>query len=122
MSIHQKLFVLATVLSIVLPAAAAERVIDLTDSSCSDQVEMTMGPSHVLLARGRIDAVAVTPFVPMPKQSRKMLPETVSFSDDGRTMRWLYSTLAEKRIFATYTAPRRGRPAELRINVRLSLL
>lgn len=122
MSIHKNLFVLAAVLSILSPAAAARCTSDLFDSICNDQVKLAVIPTHIMLARGRIDDVAVTPFVATPKQSKKMVQESATFSEEGSTMRWLYSTIADKGVFAMYTSPQRGRPAELRVTVRLSLL
>jgi hypothetical protein len=122
MSIRKNLFVLTAVLSILSPAAGAQCATDLTDSICFDQVKLAVTPTHVLLARGRIDDTPRTPFVLPPKQPKKMVPESGAFSQEGSTMRWLYSTIADKRVFAMYTGPQRGRPAELRVTVRLSLL
>lgn len=122
MSIHKNLFVLAAVLSILSPAAAAQCTIDLTDSICNDQVKLAVIPTHVTLARGRIAEVAVPPLVATRKQSKTIVRESATFSEEGGTMRRLYSTIADKRIFAMYTSQQRGRPAELRVTVRFSLL
>ena len=106
----------------MLPAAAAECTPDPTETICGDQVRLVMHPTRSLVAHSRIADVAATPLLTPSKQPPKMLAESVRFSGESSTMRWLYSTVAEKRIFAIYTGPKRGLPAELRITVRLSLL
>jgi hypothetical protein len=122
MSSYKNLFLFGSVLFFLLPATAAECAPDLAINSCTDQVKLVMNPTGTLLAQGRIDDVWAAPFLPPSRPVGKMLPESASFSEEGSTMRWLYSTVAEKRIFTMYTGPQRGRPAELRITVRLSLL
>jgi hypothetical protein len=122
MSIHKTFFVIVAVLSFRVPAAAAEYTPGLTKTSCSDQVQLPMSPTRVLLAHIRIDDVAATPFAWSSRQPSKIFQESASFSEEGSTLRWLYSSVAAKRIFAMYTGPQRSRPAELRIAVRLSLL
>lgn len=122
MSIYKKHFVFAAALSILMPAAAAECMPDLANTSCNDQVKLAMNPARVLLAHSRIDDVEVTPHAVSRRQPTGILPESARLSQEGSTMRWLYSTVAKKRIFAMYTGPQRGRPAELRITVRFSLL
>lgn len=122
MSIHKNPLFLAAVLSIFSPAAAAQCTTDLTNSFCNDQVKLAVIPTHLILTRGGMENVPVTPFVATPKQSKKAVQESASFSEEGSTMRWLYSTIGHKRVFAMYISPQRGRPAELRVTVRVSLL
>ena len=121
MNIHTNHFALAGVLSLLLPTAAAACTPDLTNISCSDQVKRAMNLTQALVAQIRIHDVPATPLFPQSRQPSKILPESASFSEEGTTMRWIYSTVAEKRIFAMYNGPQRGRPAELRVTVRLSL-
>jgi hypothetical protein len=122
MNVYKKLLGLAAVLSFLLPAAAAECTPELDKATCRDQVKVAMVTTRSLLGDDRIDRDVATPLSLPFKQPTKMLRQSVGFSEQGSTMRWLYSTVATKRVFATYTGPQRSRPAELRITVRLSLL
>lgn len=121
MSIYKQAIVTAAVLSFLLPADAAECAPDLDEVNCADQVKVTLNSMRILVATSHIDDQG-SPLSPSPTRSNKVLLENGRFSEEGSAMRWLYSTVTEKRFLAMYTGAQRGRPAELRIRVRLSLL
>lgn len=65
-------------------------------------------------------ALKTAPALPAPTTSRRngIVDSGTRFSPESSAVRWLYSTVADKRTFISYLNLQRGKPAELHVAVR----
>lgn len=114
-----KAFLLAAVATLQ-PAAASEITPDADDVGLAEHVAIAMQPRYQHLVVLAPEPVPVLHAHAISRPHR-VLSDFARFSASGAAVRFLYSAVADKRAFISYSPLQRGRPAELRVAVRISL-
>jgi hypothetical protein len=114
-----KALLLATAVTLQ-PAAASENTSHVDDVGLAEHVAVAMQSRYQ-------HSVALAP-EPVPvlqahatSRPHRVLSDFARFSASGAAVRFLYSAVADQRTFISYSPSQRGRPAELRVAVRISL-
>jgi len=114
-----KAFLLAAVATLQ-PAAASEIIPDADDVGLAEHVAVALQSryQHSIALASEPAPVLQTHAISRP---HRVLSDFARFSAGGAAVRFLYSVVADKRTFISYSPSQRDRPAELRVAVRISL-
>lgn len=111
---------LITAVATLQPAAASEITSNADDVGLAEHVAVAMQPHYQHLVALAPEPVPVLHARAISRPHR-VVSDFARFSASGAAFRYLYSAVADKRTFISFSPSQRGRPAELHVVVRISL-